>query len=72
MATTSMLVNESPKDEFPCERGLQQGNPLFSFLFLLIAEIMNVMMIVTIETCFFFLSSGYDVGGTRSLNISHL
>jgi hypothetical protein len=38
-----VLVNGSPTDEFPLERGLQQGDPLSPFLFLLAAEGMNML-----------------------------
>ncbi|MCI26969.1 cysteine-rich receptor-like protein kinase [Trifolium medium] len=43
-ATVSVLVNGSPTDEFPLERGLRQGDPHSHFLFLLAAEGLHVLM----------------------------
>ena len=43
-ATTSVLVNGSPTNEFPIQRGLHHVDPLSPFLFLLAAEGLNVLM----------------------------
>jgi len=59
MATTSVLVNGCPTDEFLIERGLRQGDPLYPFLFLLAAEGFNVLMLSTIKDGLF---RGYHVG----------
>lgn len=52
-ATTSVLVNGSSTEEFQLERGLKQGNPLSPFLFLIVAEGLNVMMKYLIENGLF-------------------
>ncbi|MCH85424.1 cysteine-rich receptor-like protein kinase, partial [Trifolium medium] len=68
-ATTSVLVNESPTDEFPLERGLRQGDPLSPFLFLLAAEGFHVLMEAMVERKLF---TGYSVGESNPVEVSHL
>jgi hypothetical protein len=68
-ATASVLVNGSPTDEFPLERGLRQGDPLSPFLFLLAAEGLNVLMQAVVEGNRFV---GYRVGGQEAVSVSHL
>ena len=67
--TASVLVNDSPTDEFPLKRGLRQGDPLSPFLFLLAAEGLNVMMKAMVENNLF---TGYGVGHANSAVVSHL
>jgi hypothetical protein len=68
-ATASVLVNGSPTEEFPLERGLRQGDPLSPFLFLLAAEGLNVLMEAVVEQNLF---TGYRVGEQDSVVVSHL
>ncbi|GAU47231.1 hypothetical protein TSUD_107670 [Trifolium subterraneum] len=68
-ATASVLVNGSPTDTFPLERGLRQGDPLSPFLFLLAAEGLNVLMNALVENNLF---TGYSVGTQVPVSISHL
>jgi len=68
-ATTSVLVNGSPTDEFPLQRGLRQGDPLSSFLFLLAVEGLNILMKSLVENQLF---SGYSIGMVNPVMVSHL
>ncbi|CAJ2651635.1 unnamed protein product [Trifolium pratense] len=68
-ATASVLVNGSPTDEFPLERGLRQGDPLSPFLFLLAAEGLNVLMEAMVVSNLF---TGYSVGELSPMTVSHL
>ncbi|GAU39864.1 hypothetical protein TSUD_69120 [Trifolium subterraneum] len=65
----SVLVNDSPTDEFPLERGLRQGDSLSPFLFLLAAEGLNVMMQAMVENQLF---SGYSIGNQNLIVVFHL
>ncbi|GAU41596.1 hypothetical protein TSUD_196650 [Trifolium subterraneum] len=67
-ATASVLVNRSPTDEFPIERGLRQGDPLSPFLFLLAAEGLHVLMEALEEHNLF---TGYRVGNSAPISVSH-
>ncbi|GAU46776.1 hypothetical protein TSUD_402880, partial [Trifolium subterraneum] len=68
-ATTSVLVNGSPMEEFPLGRGIRQGDPLSPFLFLLAAEGLNVMMEAAVARNLFM---GYSVGERDPVSVSHL
>ena len=68
-ATTLVLVNGSPTDEFNIERELRQGYQLSLFLFLLAVEGFNVLMLSLMEAGLFH---GYKVGSDNDLCLSHL
>ena len=67
--TISVLVNGSPTEEFKLERGLRQGDPLSSFLFLITAEGLHVMMKVVVDKGLF---TPYGVGTHGDVVISNL
>ncbi|GKV43679.1 hypothetical protein SLEP1_g50940 [Rubroshorea leprosula] len=67
-ASVSVLVNGSPTEEFKMEKGLRQGDPIASFLFLIVAEGLNVLIESAINKELF---QGIPVG-SGDLNISHL
>ncbi|PNX54493.1 cysteine-rich receptor-like protein kinase, partial [Trifolium pratense] len=68
-ATASVLVNGSPTNEFPLERGLREGGSLSPFLFLLVAESLNVLMKAMVERNLF---TGYSVGAQNQVYVSHI
>ena len=68
-ATSSILVNGSPTDEFSLQRGLRQGDPLSPLLFLLVVEGLNVMMQSVVENNLY---TGYGVDLASSVAVSRL
>ncbi|CAJ2647905.1 unnamed protein product [Trifolium pratense] len=68
-ATASVLVNGSPTDEFPLERGVRKGDPLSPFLFFLATEGLHVLMEAMVERNLF---TGYSVGELSPMTVSHL
>jgi hypothetical protein len=72
-AMTCVLVNRSPTDKFPLERGLREGDPLSPFLFLMAAKSLYIMLNYEVENG---LVSGYSVRNIKIANanvsISHL
>jgi len=68
-ATASILVNGSHTKEFHLKKGLRQGDSLSPFLFLIVAEGLNVMMTEAINLNLF---TGYTVGAHTTTVLSHL
>ena len=68
-ATASVLVNGSPTEEFPIERGLRQGDPLSPFLFLLAAEGFDVLMKALVSNNLF---QPHGVGSQGAVQLSHM
>lgn len=67
-STISVLVNGSPTKEFCMERGLRQGDPLAPFLFLVVAERLNIIMSEAKENGLF---EGVRIG-KDDVGLSHL
>ncbi|GAU30513.1 hypothetical protein TSUD_18930 [Trifolium subterraneum] len=67
--TASVLVNGSPTEEFPMERGLRQDDPISPFMFLLAAEGLNVMMRAMVQANLY---TEYNIGSENSTIVSHL
>ena len=69
ITTASVLVNGSPTDKFPLQRGLRQGDPLSHFLFLLASKGLNVLTNSVVDNNLY---TGYGVGTSNSVVVSHL
>ncbi|GJR66188.1 putative RNA-directed DNA polymerase [Tanacetum coccineum] len=67
-ASISVLVNGSPTTEFKIERGVRQGDPLSPFLFLIVSEALQVMVL---EACNKGIFSGLSLA-ENGANISLL
>jgi len=52
-ASTSILVNGTPSKEFHMEKGLRQEDPLTPFLFLLVVEVLQLMILNACEAGLF-------------------
>ncbi|GJW13376.1 RNA-directed DNA polymerase, eukaryota, partial [Tanacetum coccineum] len=63
----SVIVNGSPTHEFQFHRGLKQGDPLSSFLFILIMESLHILVQRVVDRGMF---RGISMG--LSLHLSHL
>jgi len=67
-ATACVLVNGWPTYEFCFESGLREGDPLSPYLFLIVAEGLNVMINALVSANLF---SGYKVRHSDIVCISH-
>ncbi|XP_071695782.1 uncharacterized protein [Rutidosis leptorrhynchoides] len=67
-SSISVLINGSPTKEFSPERGIRQGDPISPFLFIIVAEGLNILVKRA-------LANGHLQGlkiGHDNLNITHL
>ncbi|XP_028124100.1 uncharacterized protein LOC114321152 [Camellia sinensis] len=67
-ARISILVNGSPTEEFSPQRGLRQGDPLSPFLFNIVFERLNILLVRALNLS---ILNGVVVG-TNNVLISHL
>ncbi|XP_071712515.1 uncharacterized mitochondrial protein AtMg01250-like [Rutidosis leptorrhynchoides] len=67
-ASISVLVNESPTEEFALDRGICQGDPISPYLFIIVAEGLSALIKSAIDTSLF---KGIEVGKDKVL-VSHL
>ncbi|GJT47353.1 putative RNA-directed DNA polymerase [Tanacetum coccineum] len=67
-ASVSVLINGSPSCEFTMERDLRQGDPFSPFLFLIVMETLQVLML---EACNLGIFKGIVVGD-EEINVSLL
>ncbi|GJR74809.1 putative RNA-directed DNA polymerase, eukaryota, reverse transcriptase zinc-binding domain protein [Tanacetum coccineum] len=65
---TSILVNGSPTSEFNVKRGLRQGDPLSSFLFIIIMEGLHMALSDSVRNGFI---RGINISSS-GINLSHL
>ncbi|XP_058746991.1 uncharacterized protein LOC131619978 [Vicia villosa] len=70
-ARVSILVNDSPTNEFRMERGLRQGDPLSPFLFLIAAEGFSMLMKKAVE-CGEFIWYKIEKGTDRFTHLQYV
>ena len=67
-ASISIIVNGAPCKPFKMKRGLRQGDPLSPYLFVLIAEVLNKLLLKAADIGLF---QGVKVG-SRAVALTHL
>ncbi|GKV32816.1 hypothetical protein SLEP1_g41389 [Rubroshorea leprosula] len=67
-STVSILINGSPTRQFPVSKGLRQGDPLSPFLFLIVAEGLNGLMLSAVDKNLY---KGVRIGNIGVM-VSHL
>ncbi|XP_071727214.1 uncharacterized protein [Rutidosis leptorrhynchoides] len=65
-ASVSVLVNGSPTHEFNLERGIRQGDPLSPFLFIIVAEGLNILTKKAVNCGLF---KGVEIGSDKALRV---